>query len=125
MASFLDKIGLAYLWRKITDKIAQSTANTLIFVDMPLTLTDDSTAAKEYTVNVGSHIPSGYVMHGVTAAVDQGSGNNYSLPWADNAWGQYLKIQLFKNSTKDIVIKNKSNGWGTVTLRLSIAVSKS
>lgn len=28
MASFLDKTGLTYLWGKITDKIAQSTAKT-------------------------------------------------------------------------------------------------
>ena len=101
--------------------IAQSTANRLLYVDASLTLANDSSAPKEYEIALSSYVPSGYVIQGVTACVKSGSAY-YSLPWTDNGLTQYLNIQRIVGTS--VWLRNKSDGWGTVTVRLSVAIGK-
>lgn len=101
--------------------VAQSTANRLLYVDASLTLANDSSAPKEYEIALSSYVPSGYVIQGVTACVKSGSAY-YSLPWTDNGLTQYLNIQRIVGTS--VWLRNKSDGWGTVTVRLSVAIGK-
>lgn len=107
-------------WRRIrydgdeSEKIVYATLTNV-------TIPDGATTSQEIDLDLTDYIPSGYSLWSVNVLMHSGN-IDYALPWYNHAMDNGIRVnRIFQ---KHVYIRNDSDGWGTVTIYLTLFLRK-